>query len=79
MRKFKESDIICPYFKALEDKYIKCEGFSEHSELIQRFSQRKEYQDWLNTFCLMGHYKHCPVAGLLHRYYDGILEADEKD
>lgn len=59
---YDDCKIICPFFLEFENgKSITCEGIVSKTETVRKFTQQKDFSDYVAKFC-NSEYKMCPIA-----------------
>lgn len=67
--RFDDIDVVCPFFKASNEKQISCEGIAEESILILSFNNKKDRNFHKTVFCDKK-CENCEIYRMLEKKYE---------
>ncbi len=69
MSHYRDVDILCPFYKAQNDRVIACEGVIFGSKLSFRINQRSKHREYVHEFC-ENRYKDCLYYKAAEKKYE---------
>ena len=72
MQRYKNKDIICPFYKFEEGLNIRCEGFCKSCRLQISFSNKESFDLHRDIHCKSyDGWERCPLYPVINKQYEG--------
>ncbi len=77
MNTYWNGQVICPYFLREGGSRLTCE-WKGREEITQKFTSKKELEEYLITYCSKEKYHQCSLCLINHHFYQQKEEKEEE-